>query len=248
MTPQSRETGVQRAAAVVWHDAECGAYEADLPLWGELAGTAGPVLELGCGTGRVALWLARRGVTMTGLDREANLLEALVARAADAGLALGVERADAAGFELSERFALVLAPMQLIQLLDGTGGRAACLRSIAAHLAPGGLAALAIVEDPPTGTPSSPPVPDVREIGGFVYSSLPLGTVRDGESLLVERLRQVVDPRGALTESRDEVRLQLVSAEDLELEARAAGLRPAGRQRIAATATHVGSTVVLLEA
>ena len=248
MTPQARASGIQRSAAVVWHDAECGAYEADLPLWGELAGVAGPVLELGCGTGRVALWLARRGVTVTGLDREAKLLEALVARASDAGLVLGVEHADAAGFELSERFELVLAPMQLIQLLDRAAGRAACLRSIAAHLTDGGLAALAIVEDPPAGAPSSPPLPDVREIGGFVYSSLPLGAVRDGDSLLVERLRQIVDPQGALTETRDEVRLALVSAADLEQEARAAGLRPAGRQRIAATETHVGSTVVLLEA
>ena len=37
---------------VVWHDLECGGYDADLPLWRELAADAdGPVLDLGAGTG-----------------------------------------------------------------------------------------------------------------------------------------------------------------------------------------------------
>jgi hypothetical protein len=49
---------------VVWHDLECGAYRADLPLWRELAARArfgSPILDVGAGTGRVALDLARAG-------------------------------------------------------------------------------------------------------------------------------------------------------------------------------------------
>ncbi len=43
-------------AAVVWHDIECSAYRADLPLWRELAAEYGdPILDVGAGTGRVAL-------------------------------------------------------------------------------------------------------------------------------------------------------------------------------------------------
>jgi SAM-dependent methyltransferase len=248
VTAGAPATGNGQDEAVIWHDVECGAYEADLPTWGELADESAPVLELGCGTGRVALWLARRGVAVTGLDREPALIEALRNRAAESGLEVRTELGDASDFGLEGRFGLVLAPMQLIQLLESPASRAACLRAIAAHLLPGGRVALAIVEELPSGSPSSPPLPDVRELDGFVYSSLPLGALRDGDSLLVGRLRQVVDPAGSLTESRDELRLTLVSADSLEKEARAAGLRPAGRQQIEATESHVGSTVVLLEA
>ena len=78
-----------RAGAVAWHDVECASYSADLPLWGELAEEhGGPVLDLGCGTGRVALDLARRGHDLTALDSDAELVRELAARAR--GLALKV--------------------------------------------------------------------------------------------------------------------------------------------------------------
>ena len=64
------------ASAVHWHDLECGGYDADLPLWRELArSVAGDVLDVGCGSGRVALDLARRGHAETGLDRDPALLD-----------------------------------------------------------------------------------------------------------------------------------------------------------------------------
>jgi hypothetical protein len=137
--------------------------------------------------------------------------------------------------------------MQLIQLLDGAGARASCLRASGSHLAPGGRLALAIVDGVPTGVPPSPLLPDVREHEGRVYSSLPLGARHEGTALMVERLRQVVDPDGHLTETRDTVRLQTLSAGQLEEEARSAGLHPVGRRSIEPTSSHVGSTVVVLE-
>ena len=85
---------------VVWHDLECGVYAEDLPLWRELAGD-GPVLDLGCGTGRVTLDLAARGIPVVGLDHDPVLLAALSARAEK--LPVETVCADARAFDLGRR-------------------------------------------------------------------------------------------------------------------------------------------------
>jgi SAM-dependent methyltransferase len=232
-------------SGVVWHDTECGAYEADLGLWEELAEEAtGPVLDLGCGTGRVALHLARRGHPVTGLDLDPDLVEAFGQRAA--GLPGHCVLGDARDFELGTAFGLAIAPMQLLQLLSGAAERIECLSCVERHLEPGGIAAIAIVEAMPDQTEASPPLPDAREVEGWVYSSLPLGAAFDEEEIVVRRLRQTVSPSGELDEELDEVRLSLLSAATVESEGLEAGLAPAGRRQILPTDDHVGSTVVLL--
>jgi SAM-dependent methyltransferase len=237
--------GPVRATSVAWHDVECGGYEADLGLWEELADVAGgAILDLGCGTGRVALHLARRGHRVTGLDADAALLAAFEQRAA--GLPVGAELGDARGFDLGGEFGLVLAPMQLLQLFASAEERIGCLRCAAAHLRPGGRVALAIVERMPAPEAGVAPLPDVGEVDGWVYSSLPIDTCVDADSILVRRLRQVVSPEGALSDEVDEIRLRPLSADELEREAAEAGLAPAGRCEIPATEAHVGSIVVLL--
>jgi hypothetical protein len=94
---------------------------------------------------------------------------------------------------------------------------------------------------------SPPPLPDTREADGWVYSSLPLETAVDGGAMVVRRLRQTVAPDGELSEEVSEVWLQGLAAAGVEAEAEAAGLRAVGRRAIAATAEHVGSTVLVLE-
>jgi SAM-dependent methyltransferase len=235
--------------SVLWHDIECGAYEGDLALWRELSGAVeGPILDLGCGTGRVSLDLARRGRQMQGLDLDPHLVGAFNERAAGAGLPASAAAGDARSFELDGRFAMVLAPMQLIQLLDTTGDRVDCLRCAASHLDAGGTVAVAIVDGFPAElTEEAPPhLPDVREVDGWVYSSLPLDAGLDAGSIVVRRLRQAVSPDGELGEEIDEIPLRLLEAETIEEEGREAGLVPAGRCQIDPTDSHVGSTVVLL--
>jgi len=232
--------------AAIWHDVECGSYAADLPLWEELAERqGGPVLELGCGTGRVALHLARRGYAVIGLDRDQELLEVLGERAK--GLDLRTEQAEARSFELSKQVGLVLAPTHLLQLLPDRAERSECLRCVARALRPGGLLAASIVEEMPEPDGAPPPLPDVREVDGWVYSSLAVEAAVGPGEILVRRLRHAVSPEGELSEEPNEVRIATFSAASLEAEAEAAGLRPAGRREIPETDLHVGSTVVLLE-
>jgi SAM-dependent methyltransferase len=233
-------------SAAAWHDAENGAYSADLPLWEELAESAdGPILDLGCGTGRVGLHLARRGHTVVGVDVDPDLVETLSARSR--GLPLTPVLADARGFELDTDIALALAPMQLVQLLPTSADRLECLDCVAAHLLPGGQIALAIVEELPLESEGPAPLPDVREVDGWVYSSLPVDAVDIGEEIVIRRLRQTVSPTGDLSEEENEIRIRTLSAAELEGEAVACGFVPLRRREIAATDLHVGSTVVVLE-
>lgn len=248
-------------AETIWHDVECGSYSADLPLWEELAERCeGPVLELGCGTGRVALHLARRGHRVYGLDHDRDLLDVLADRAAElrpSGVgkkpAAAIEpsvvpvEADARGFELDGPIGLALAPTHLLQLLPDAAGRAECLRSVAAALRPGGLFAAAIIEQMPEADGAPPPLPDVREVDGWVYSSLAVEAAVGPEEIVVRRLRHAVSPEGELSEEPNEVRIATFSAASLEADAEAAGLKPAGRREIPETELHVGSLVVLLE-
>ena len=242
-------------AAVIWHDVECGAYGADLPLWEELAaaatdGSAGAdVLDLGAGTGRVALHLARRGHRVWAVDLDPVFAASLRERADQT--ALTVVEADARDLRLDERFDLVAAPMQLAHLLDASG-RAAMLRGIGAHLRPGALAAVALMAATPepwtAGVLHEAPPPDVRERDQWIFSSLPVAIDVDEDQMVIRRLRQIVSPAGELSEEPHAFALALITADEFEAEAEAAGLVPAGRREVSETDDHVGSTVVLLEA
>jgi len=224
-------------ASVIWHEVECGGYSADLPLWEELAvDRDGPILDLGCGSGRVLSHLARRGHEMCGLDLDPRLISELE----------DAELGDARDFALNRRFALVLAPMQLLQLFAGADERKRCLRCVAEHLTADGLAAFAIVEGVPISDDDSLPLPDTREVDGWVYSSQAIETLLDGSWIRARRLRQTVSPAGELEEEVSEDLLHVLTAVMLEDEAAQVGLRPAGYRVIPQTNDHVGSTVVLL--
>jgi len=239
----------------VWQEVECGSYSADLPLWRKLAdaasrksGGACELLDLGCGTGRVSLALAKHDCRVTALDVSPELVEVLRRRAAALGAEIRTAVGDARSFELGSRFDLVIAPMQLVQLLRSSRQRSRMLSCIAYHLKPGGRAALALLdpEDEP-GVGDAPPVPDMREANGWVYASQPVAVHRRGATtIVIERVRQVVSPSGDLTEQRHRDLLEVLSCETVEQEARPAGLQPERRRIIPATRDHVGSVVVVL--
>jgi SAM-dependent methyltransferase len=239
--------------AVIWHDLECGGYGADLPMWRALAASAGArILEIGAGSGRVAVDLAAAGHDVTALDLDRALLEALHVRAS--GMAVDVVCADARTFELDRRdFGLCLAPMQTVQLLGGEGGRVEFLRRARAHLRPGGLLACAIVTDFELFDCSlgeNAPIAETVRIAGTDYVSRAIRISAREQSVVIERQRQVLRGGHEIPGAgeRDAIALDLLSVEQLECEGAAAGLRPETAGRIEATEDHLGSDVVMLRA
>lgn len=229
---------------VTWHDVEHGSYDADLALWRQLAdASGGPVLDLGAGTGRVALDLAAQGHEVVALDSDRELLAELTER----GESVTTVHVDARDFDLGTAFALVIAPMQLVQILGGHDGRVAMLRSVHSHLSPGGLFAAAL-SDPNDAVPAeqvSPPLPDILERDGWVFSSQPLSMYEQDGRVVIERRRQAVSPTGELQEEDARIELDVVTLDEFESEAREVGLRPVARKTIPETLDHIGSTVVL---
>jgi SAM-dependent methyltransferase len=237
---------------VAWHDAECGSYGADLAVWQRVAELCdGPILDLGAGTGRVALHLGGRGHRVVAVDSDLALIEALAGRAAARDLPVSAVHADVRSFERAGGFGLIIAPMQLVHLLGGSRGRRLMLRAVAASLRPGGEFYAALLDDPlpPLTAPTSeapPPPPDVREIDGWIHSSLPVA-IRIGEgSIAIERLRQLVSPGGRLSEQANVIELDRLTPQMLESEARECGLEPMPRLPIVETDDHVESVIVRL--
>ena len=233
------------AADVVWHDVECGSYDADMPLWFDLADEAPEgVLDVGAGTGRIALRLAQAGHNVTALDLEPDLLAVLEQRAAKKGVHVTTLAADAADFTLPEPVGLIAVPMQTIQLLEDRDAFFACARRA---LVPGGRVAIAIATDldPYDGSPPLP-VPDFAEHEGSTYISQPMAIRVDEDFVEIERIRQIVDAQGERTSAHDVIRLYVVTPGELAEEAARHGLEAEELRHIPETLEHVASQVVVL--
>ena len=248
-------------SAVVWHDVECGSYVEDLPLWRSLTAEYGePVLDVGAGTGRVTLDLARFGYRVTALDRDPSLIAALEERlgrnfsrdAVSSQGAVTTAVADARDFDLGDaRFPLVIVPMQTIQLLGGIEGRVQFLECARRHMRPGGALAVAIAEVLDlyeVVDDMAMPLPDMREEDGYVYSSQPLAVRADAAGFVLERRRETVSPSGDRTVEDNVIRLDRLTSRGLEREGEAVGFTRGGRAHVPATEDYSGSEVVILRA
>jgi hypothetical protein len=232
--------------AVVWQEVEFGSYTGDLGLWSELAASSGePILELGSGVGRVALALAERGHGVVGIERDLALVVELRRRAAEADVPIRVEHADAADFELGERYPLAIAPMHFVQLLDANRRRLMLAR-LTAHLQRSGIAALTLVERVPEGVVEIEAMPDMREIDGWLHSSRPRRVSSEAGEIEVERSRERVSPDGRLAQWNMIERLNALHRATLDREAEPHGLVPI-EYRTIENEGDLDTTVVLLE-
>jgi SAM-dependent methyltransferase len=124
----------------------------DVPFWRRIAlAAAGPVLELGCGTGRISLPLARAGVDLVGIDRSAPMLERLsvaLARRRRIDGALRLVRGDIRFLPYApSTFETVIAPYGILQSLLADRDLSATLESVSRVLPPGGTFGLDLVPD-----------------------------------------------------------------------------------------------------
>ena len=105
----------------------------------------GPVLEFGCGTGRITLPLARQGVDVTGIDASRAMLEVLRAKLADEPAAIKrrvrVVEGDFRTLCLGDQFPMVVIPFRPMQHMYTTEDQLAALRNAGRHLAHGGILA-----------------------------------------------------------------------------------------------------------
>ena len=116
----------------------------DLDLYLALAERAdGPILELGVGSGRLAVPLAEAGWPVTGVDNDPAMLTRARARAEAAGPTVAARialiEADAAGLHLPGRFRLAFIALTSLLVFGDRAAQAAALRVMSEHLEPGGL-------------------------------------------------------------------------------------------------------------
>ncbi len=161
----------------------------DVPFWRRVAGAVrGRVLELGCGTGRVSLPLARAGVDLVGVDRSAPMLDRAVRRRRRSGSRVAAPafvRADIRRLPFAARqFEAVIAPYGILQSLVRERDLAATLDAVARVIRPGGVFGIDLVPD----------VPNWREYRNRVQMR---GRARGAHLTLIESVRQ--DARRRLT-------------------------------------------------
>ncbi|MGH2460764.1 MAG: class I SAM-dependent methyltransferase [Chloroflexota bacterium] len=135
-----------------FYDLDLEGCEDDLTFWVQLARrTGGPLLEIGCGTGRVALALAKAGFSVVGVDVSPAMLAVARDKVAAAGVARRVElvRADALDLKLDRRFPLAFVALNSFGHFSESDEPARALERIGEHLEPGGLLALDLTNPTP---------------------------------------------------------------------------------------------------
>ena len=115
----------------------------DVPFFVEAASAGGgPVLEVGCGTGRILIPTARAGITITGLDLSPHMLaicrQNLLDEPPEVQGRVDLVEADMRTFDLGRRFSLVTLPFRPFQHLTTVEDQLACLETLHRHLEPDG--------------------------------------------------------------------------------------------------------------
>lgn len=201
----------------------------DLPFWLDLAaGASGYVLELGCGTGRVLIPLAKAAYHCIGIDNNLAMLKFLRAniRSQIQPPPLLIQ-SDISQFALRMRFPLIILPCNTFSTLDGEH-RKACLCCVQSHLKPGGTFAVALPN--PDVLRHLPAVSELEFEEEFIHpeTSNPVQVSsswqRTKNQFTLTWLYDHLHPNGTVERLTVETSHQLISAEKYLDEMRQAGL------------------------
>jgi SAM-dependent methyltransferase len=183
-------------------------------LLADLAGN-GRALELGIGTGRIALPLAQLGVPVHGIELSKAMIARL--RSKPGGEAIDVTIGDFSNTTVDGTFSVAYLVFNTIQNLTTQGAQVACFRNVAAHLAPGGCF---VIE---TGIPDLRRLPPGETFRAFHVSETKWGL--DEYEVATQGLTshhfEIVD--GAL--ERVSIPFRYVWPSELDLMAQLAGMR-----------------------
>jgi len=176
------------------YDWQYGGLVEDIPFFVELAKQHGsPVLEVGCGTGRVTIPLARQGIRVVGVDLSSHMLA--IARhktddeAAEVRERIELLKGDMRAFSLGREFPCVIVPQAAVFHLEGPEAIGGAFRNFHGHTKPGGVILVDVV---------SPDRMENQEVGRelMVGERIDPGTgLRNrefNEKLYIDRERQVV--------------------------------------------------------
>ena len=181
----------------------------------ELAG-AGPALELGIGTGRIAIPLARRGVPVHGID----LSEAMVAKLREKPRAgqIGVTMGDFATTTVEGTFSLVYLVFNTIGNLTTQDEQVACFQNVASHLEPGGCFVIEVAMPDLQGLPHG----ETLHVGAATEGHLGIDEYDvSTQGLVSHHFHRAADGRFEKTFTP----LRYVWPAELDLMARIAGMR-----------------------
>lgn len=199
-------------------------YTADVDFYVGLArASRGPVLEVGCGTGRVLLPTLRAGVDIDGLDLHPGMIEVLRRKAAPAAPRLVV--ADMRDFTMPRRYRLITIPFRAFLHLATTADQVRALRCIREHLEPDGRLVLdvfhpafAALVDPGHPVHADHEVVDPATGRRLVLHNVEVRIDRVAQTLEVEReLRELDASGGVIDPHRHRFALRWVYKAEMEL-------------------------------
>jgi len=209
-------------------NAHLGFYSEDIPFWQELARqSTGPILELGCGAGRVLLLLAQSGRPVYGIDNKRGVLALLRSRITpDQKKYTRVLQADTDAFHFDLHFGLIIAPCNTYSSFSNKTRRRT-LSGVHFHLHEDGVFALSLPNPTTLKHLTARSEPEVEEIFPHPLDGEPVQVSssweRSDRFITVQWHYDHLLPDGGIERSSTQIKHNLISTRDYLAEIRSAG-------------------------